>query len=216
MFNDIAPRYDFLNRLLSFRRDKAWRKCAIKKAQIEPDMFVLDLACGTGDFMAEINKQNPKAKIIGGDFSINMLKKAVEKLPANSFAAADAHNLPFKDEVFHRITMAFGFRNVTDKPKALKDLFRVLKNKGRICILEFSEPENRAFGALYKFYFKNILPFIGGLVSGNKNAYKYLPDSVYKFPKRPEYDKMIKNAGFKNVTFYSLMFGAVTIALIEK
>lgn len=216
MFNDIAPRYDLLNRVLSFKRDVTWRRIAVKSADIKPGMCVLDLACGTGDVIAEIKKQAPETKIIGGDFSLNMLKLAKEKINDIPFSAADAHSLPFKDETFDRITMAFGFRNVTDKEKGLKEFHRVMKKGGKLCILEFSQPENKIFDKIYKFYFTKILPIVGGLVSGNKKAYAYLPDSVYKFPKRPEYRKMIENAGFVDADFKSLMLGAVTIALITK
>lgn len=216
MFDGIAGRYDLLNRLLSFRRDVAWRKAAIKAAGIEPGNKILDLACGTADMMIETAKLAPEADITGGDFSVNMLKAARAKIPGGKFTAADAHSLPFKDESFHRATIAFGFRNVTDKPKGLSELYRVLKKGGRLVILEFSEPENKAFAALYCFYFKKILPIIGGLISGNRKAYEYLPDSVYKFPKRPEYSEMIINAGFESVKFTAMTFGIVTIAIIDK
>lgn len=216
MFNDIAPRYDLLNRVLSFNRDVAWRRAAVKAVDIKPGMRLLDLACGTGDVIAEIKKQVSDVTIIGGDFSLNMLKIAKKKISDVPFSAADAHNLPFKDNTFDRITIAFGFRNVTDKEKGLKEFYRIMKKDGRLCILEFSQSENKFFGHVYKFYFTKILPFVGGLVSGNKKAYAYLPDSVYKFPKRPEYRKMIENAGFVSTEFKSLMFGAVTIALITK
>lgn len=216
MFDNIAPKYDFLNRLLSFRRDTVWRKEAIKAAEIAPQMAVLDLACGTGDVTAEIKKQIPEAIVTAGDFSVNMLLLAKKKLPDTRFTAADAHFLPFKDGSFDRLTIAFGFRNVMDKSKGLSEFYRVIKTGGKACILEFSEPENKIFGAVYKFYFKRILPFIGGIVSGNRKAYAYLPDSVYKFPKRTEYSKMISDAGFKSVKFKNLMFGAVTIAILDK
>lgn len=216
MFDGIAGRYDFLNRLLSFRRDVVWRKEAIKAAEIESGHRVLDLACGTGDMMLEIGRRAPGARVTGGDFSLNMLVAAKNKIPDGFFTAADAHSLPFVDEAFDRITIAFGFRNVTDKSKGLYELYRVLKNGGKLIILEFSEPENKAFAALYRFYFKKILPLIGGLISGNRNAYEYLPDSVYKFPKRPEYGKMIADAGFKNLRFIPMTFGIITITVINK
>lgn len=216
MFNRIASRYDFLNRLLSFRRDTAWRKRAIALAEIEAGHEVLDLACGTGDMMIETRRQVPDAHVIGGDFSINMLSSAKNKIPDGVFSAADAHFLPFKSESFNRILMAFGFRNVTDKNKGLSELYRVLKKGGRIIILEFAEPENKAFAALYRFYFTKILPKIGGIISGNRHAYEYLPDSVYKFPKREEYSRMITDAGFKDPRFITMTMGIVTIAVAEK
>ena len=216
MFNGIAGRYDVLNSLLSFHTDARWRKVAIKKADIQPEHKVLDLACGTGEMILEIHRQAPLANVIGGDFSENMLFIAKDKLPQTPLAAADAQKLPFKDNSFHRITMAFGFRNVADKPKSLAELRRVLTDDGRLVILEFSEPENKLFAAIYKFYFDKILPLIGGLISGSKKAYQYLPESVHKFPRDDEYRKMILDAGFKNVTFTKKTFGIVTIAVIDK
>lgn len=216
MFDNIAPRYDFLNRLLSFRRDVAWRKQAVTSAEIKPGMKVLDLACGTGDVTVEIKRQAPEASVISADFSVNMLFIAKEKIPEGLFSGADAHCLPFKDNSFDRITIAFGFRNVTDKEKGLAEFRRVLKKGGKLCILEFAEPENKIFGALYKFYFKTVLPAIGGIFSGNRKAYEYLPDSVYKFPKRKEYAKMIKAVWFEDVAIKPMMFGAVTIAIAQK
>ncbi len=216
MFNDIAKSYDVLNRILSFRRDVAWRKKAIKLCNLSNDDKILDLACGTGDMIAEMRKTIPNANIIGGDFSINMLKSAKNKLPNEKLSVADAHYLPFKDNMFDKITISFGFRNVTDKPLGLSEMYRVMKDDATLCILEFSEPENPLFAKIYKLYFTKILPTIGGIISGKRSAYEYLPDSVYKFPKRDEYRKMILDAGFKNVEFTSMTFGIVTAAIITK
>jgi len=216
MFNDIAPKYDFLNRLLSFKTDVKWRKKAIRLVRIDHGMNVLDLACGTADMMIEIMGDLREINLVGGDFSYNMLKIGKEKLPGGMFSVSDAHNLPFRDESFDRMVIAFGFRNVTDKERGLREMFRVMKPGGRICILEFSQPENPVFGALYKFYFTKMLPFIGGLVSGNKKAYEYLPDSVYKFPKRPEYRQMILDAGFSDVEFNPLTMGIADATILIK
>ncbi|WP_022851384.1 bifunctional demethylmenaquinone methyltransferase/2-methoxy-6-polyprenyl-1,4-benzoquinol methylase UbiE [Limisalsivibrio acetivorans] len=207
MFDDIAPKYDFLNRALSFRTDVAWRKKAIKLSELEDGQRILDLACGTADMMIQMSKSEKDIELIGGDFSYNMLRKGAEKFPEGAFSVSDAHCLPFKDESFDRILIAFGFRNVTDKPRGLSEMNRVLKPGGRLCILEFSTPENPVFAAVYRFYFTKILPFIGGLISGNRKAYEYLPDSVYKFPKKPEYRRMIMQAGFSKVDFNPLSMG---------
>ena len=207
MFDNIAPKYDLLNRLLSFRRDVAWRKKAIQLLDISENQLVLDLACGTGDMMLELLKNTKNVNLIGADFSINMLEIARKKDISEPLLAADAHYLPFKDEVFDRMMIAFGFRNVTDKSKGLKQMCRVIKSGGILCILEFSQPENPLFSKIYRIYFTKILPFIGGLISGNKNAYEYLPDSVYKFPKKDVYREMILNAGFKEVIFNPMTFG---------
>ena len=215
MFNNIADKYDFLNGVLSFALDANWRKIAIRLSDIKKDHKVLDLACGTGDMIAEIHKQHPNAFIYGADFSVNMLHISQKKLNNVPFTAADAHNLPFKDNSFDRLTMAFGFRNVTDKARGLAELYRVIKSGGKVCILELTKPENKVTSFFYRLYFMHILPLIGGIFSSRK-AYKYLPDSVYHFPKRKEYRQMIENAGFRNIHFKTLVFGAVTIAVMEK
>ncbi len=215
MFNNIADKYDFLNGVLSFALDDNWRRTAIKLTGIKSGHKVLDLACGTGDMITEILKQHPDTHIYGADFSVNMLNISSKKIPAVPLAAADAHNLPFKDNSFDRLTMAFGFRNVTDKQQGLSELYRVIKSGGKVCILELTRPENPVTSFFYKIYFKYMLPFIGGIFSSRK-AYKYLPDSVYHFPKQKEYKKMIENAGFKKIHFKTLVFGAVTITLMEK
>lgn len=216
MFDNIAKKYDLLNRLLSFRRDVAWRKKAIKKMDIGKNMLVLDLACGTGDMILELQKQVNGVNVIGADFSKNMLYIAKQKGITAPLLAADAHFLPFKENSFDRIMIAFGFRNVVDKQKGLENLFRVLKIGGRLCILEFSQPEGVIFSKIYRFYFTKLLPFIGGLISGDKDAYLYLPDSVYKFPKKDVYKKMILDAGFKEVKFNPMTFGICDATICYK
>jgi len=216
MFDNIAKKYDLLNRLLSFRRDVAWRKKAIKKMDIGQNMLVLDLACGTGDMILELQKQVNGVNVIGADFSKNMLYIAKQKGIGASLLAADAHFLPFKENSFDRIMIAFGFRNVVDKQKGLENLFRVLKSGGMLCILEFSQPEGVIFSKIYRFYFTKLLPFIGGLISGDKDAYSYLPDSVYKFPKKDAYKKKILDAGFKEVKFNPMTFGICDATICYK
>lgn len=215
MFNNIAGRYDFLNGLISLKLDDNWRKKAIKLTDIHDEHTVLDLACGTGDMLTSIRKTNNKCKLYGADFSINMLKVSKKKMPECQLIAADAHNLPFKNNSFDRITMAFGFRNVSNKNIGLTEMYRVLKNNGKICILELTQPENKFINFFYKIYFKHIMPFIAGVFS-SKKAYTYLPDSVYHFPKRKKYKQMIEQAGFKNIHFKSMLFGAVTATIMEK
>ncbi|MGE4318515.1 MAG: bifunctional demethylmenaquinone methyltransferase/2-methoxy-6-polyprenyl-1,4-benzoquinol methylase UbiE [Deferribacterales bacterium] len=207
MFDNIAGRYDLLNRLLSFRTDVRWRKKAIKLAEIKSGQTVLDLACGTADMMIEMNRRVGGITLVGGDFSYNMMKIGQQKFPEGLFCVSDAHNLPYADNSFDRMTISFGFRNVTDKPKGLAEMRRVLKPGGRLCILEFSQPEGPIFSRLYRLYFTKILPFIGGIISGDRKAYEYLPDSVYKFPKRDVYRKMILDAGFADAQFNPMTFG---------
>lgn len=216
MFDNIAGRYDLLNRLLSFRRDVTWRKKAIRKMEIDKNMLVLDLACGTGDMILELQKQVNGVNVIGADFSKNMLCAAKKKGVSAPLLAADAHFLPFKENTFDRIMIAFGFRNVVDKDKGLNNLYRVLKPGGRLCILEFSHPEGVIFSKIYKFYFTKLLPFIGGIISGDRNAYSYLPDSVYKFPKKDVYEKMILDAGFDKIEFNPMTFGICDATICYK
>lgn len=216
MFDGIAHRYDLLNRLLSFRRDKAWRKKAVKLLKPQADSMVLDLACGTGDMILELKRQFPAISVTGTDFSKNMLFNCKSKGVLSPLLAGDAHALPFRDKSFDMVMTAFGFRNVTDKQTGLSEMFRVLRYGGRLCILEFSQPEGYLFSKLYKFYFTKMLPFFGGVISGDKNAYEYLPDSVYKFPRRDEYRQMILNAGFKNVDFNPMTFGICDATICYK
>ncbi len=216
MFDNIAHRYDLLNRILSFRRDVAWRKKAIKLLDIKREQRVLDVACGTGDMIIQLRKQTGVEDIVGVDFSKNMLMKAVEKGVDACLLAGDAHFLPFKDKSFDRIMIAFGFRNVTDKERGLLELYRILKDGGRLCILEFSQPEGYFFGNLYKFYFRKVLPFLGGAISGNRHAYEYLPNSVYNFPKKDVYKAMILDAGFSEVDFNPMTFGICDATICYK
>ena len=215
MFNDISPRYDLLNRIISFRRDVAWRKKAIKRLGIDKGDRVLDLACGTGDMILNIQKAQPDAEVIGGDFSIQMLIHGKKKVNV-PLVAADACALPFESEQFDKITMVFGFRNVVDKPQALREMYRVLKKGGKFCILEFSQPKSKLFSKLYWFYFKSILPRVGRLVSRHESAYTYLPVSVEHFPQEEEYRQMITDAGFSNISFTPYDFGICTAAIAEK
>lgn len=216
MFDKIAHRYDLLNRILSFRRDVAWRKKAIKLLNIKREQRILDVACGTGDMIIQLRKQTGVVDIVGVDFSKNMLMKAVEKGVDAHLLAGDAHFLPFKNKSFDRVMIAFGFRNVTDKERGLSELYRILKDGGRLCILEFSQPEGYFFGNLYKFYFRKVLPFMGGIISGNRHAYEYLPNSVYNFPKKDVYKAMILDAGFSEVEFNPMTFGICDATICYK
>ncbi len=216
MFNDISERYDLINKLLSFNQDKRWRKKAIKIADIKESHTVLDLTTGTGELIKGVlNKVVPKY-IIGADFSVDMLNIAKNKINEEDFIAADAQSLPFRTESFDRILIAFGFRNIIDKDLALKELYRVLKKDGKLIILEFSQPRFKPLATIYNIYFNNVLPFIGGIISGNSKAYAYLPESVYKFYKKDELYKLIEKASFNNIKFSELNFGIVTITTAMK
>ena len=217
MFGGIAKRYDFLNHFLSVNTDKRWRRRVRKKlldALARPDALVLDVACGTGDLSQEL-QQNARAKIIGTDFCRPMLAVAAEKNQKNQtsipYIEGDALALPFADESFDAVTIAFGLRNLANWKDGLIELRRVLKPRGKLAVLEFSTPFIPGFRQLFNFYFSTILPRIGGAVSGKRGAYEYLPDSVSRFPNQKDLAKMMNETGFDSVEFQNLTGGIAAI-----
>ena len=219
MFSAIAPRYDFLNRLLSLGIDRGWRRTLVRIALREENKAILDVACGTGDVSLELRQKAPRARIVGLDFSQAMLDLAQVKIDhaqaGIELVAASAEELPFSPADFDLLTIAFGIRNVVDKKKALAEFYRVLKPHGRLAILEFSQPQTAWLRALYNFYFFKVLPLVGGLFA-RRSAYRYLPDSVAKFPCQDEFSGWLKEAGFRQCRYHSLTFGIATLYLAEK
>ena len=217
MFAAISKRYDLLNRVLSFNQDKYWRRVAVSKLRVDDGSCWLDMCAGTGDVSIEIVKQeNFSGSVVAGDFCAEMLRYGIQKcnrLNINNikFVNADAENLPFGKNMFDGAIIAFGIRNIADRKKALLELIRTVRNNRRIVILEFSSPTNRIFKSVYHCYFKRILPFSGSILSKNDTAYSYLPASVQAFPGREEFSALMKNAGMKNVEYFDLTFGIVTI-----
>ncbi len=217
MFDKIAPRYDFLNRLLSMRQDTLWRKEMVKAAKLEKNARVLDVACGTCDVGLEVSSQlKGQAQITGLDFSPGMLALGQKKLrdlgnTTIELVNGDALNLPVKKNFFDRITIAFGIRNIMDRTGAIKEFHRALKPGGRLVILEFTTPDKGLFRQIYLGYFQNILPLIGSFFSKHDNAYSYLPESVLNFPGAVSFAKIIKDAGFDNIRFKQMTFGIVTL-----
>lgn len=225
MFTQIAPRYDLLNHLLSVQLDRLWRARTAKllRSGLErPDALALDLCCGTGDLAFALAKAG-KARIIGADFAHTMLVRAREKaaalfpkkfaLPAapGPFFEADALHLPFADSSFDLVTTAFGFRNLTNYEAGLREIQRVLKPGGTVAILEFTEPPANLWGDLYRWYFCNVLPRIGGLISGDRAAYKYLPKSVARFFRPPELAALMTAVGYQSVDYRVWTFGTVAL-----
>lgn len=222
MFDSIAPRYDLLNRLLSLGIDRKWRRFAVKQIRFAEGGKVLDVATGTADVALEIAAATPESVTITGiDFSLQMVELGREKVKQSQFSnrislyVAPCESIPFEENSFDSATIAFGIRNVVDRSCGLKEILRVLKPKGKIVILEFSNPQSRTFKALYNFYFLKILPLIGGLIS-NFSAYKYLPDSVLEFPSQEEFKKIMSEAGFQSVTHKNLTCGIATVYTGEK
>lgn len=223
MFDGIASDYDKLNHALSMNVDKSWRRKALSVILDEmKDLSVLDLACGTGDFAIAIAKARPDAHVTGVDLSEGMLKIMKEKVAKQglgnriSIETGDGENLRFPDGCFDRVTNAFGIRNFEDKDKGLREALRVLKPGGKLVILELSRPENKVIRWFYDLYFLNILPKIGGKVSGNKGAYYYLPASVKNFPGKKEFSAMMRKAGFETVTHKAFTFGICRMYTGEK
>ncbi len=216
MFNSIAHRYDFLNHFLSLGIDNLWRRKAINILKNDQPETILDLACGTADLSIASLKLNPK-QVTGIDISENMValgKKKIKKINAGDridLYVGDSEALPFEEKTFDAITVAFGVRNFENLQNGLMEANRVLKNGGRIVILEFSNPEVFPVKQLYKVYFSSILPVIGRLFSKNQSAYSYLPDSVEKFPQGKQFMDQLKLTGFRNVSSKKLTLGICTL-----
>ena len=222
MFSAIAPRYDFLNRLLSAGRDRVWRREAIRATRLPADGRLLDVCTGTADMALTAARQFPTATIAGVDFSGPMIDRGRQKVVGAGLAdrvvlsVAPAEALPFPDEAFDAATVAFGLRNVPDRCLALAEMRRVLKPGGRAVVLEFTTPPGRLFRRLYLWYFHRVLPVIGGLISGHRSAYAYLPASVGEFPLPKELAAWMEQAGFRNVSYRLLTGGIVAIHVGEK
>uniref|UniRef100_A0A832G034 Demethylmenaquinone methyltransferase n=1 Tax=Ignavibacterium album TaxID=591197 RepID=A0A832G034_9BACT len=217
IFDDISGKYDLLNHLLSFGIDKRWRKKALRLTGLNKNSFLLDVACGTGDVAIEAKKLGVE-KIIGADFSHNMLSlfnKKSKWIIGNNVQMV-AEQMPFRDNTFTNITVAFGVRNFYNIQEGFNSFYRVLKPGGKATIIEFRMPKNKFFAYLYRFYFKKILPIIGGLISGNKSAYTYLPESVEEFDMKVDLVKLLQNSGFRKIDVYHFTFGIVQTLIAEK
>lgn len=216
MFSGIARRYDLLNHLLSGNVDKKWRRKtarALESSLIE-GARVLDVACGTGD-LSLVLAEAGRARVVGLDFCRPMLEIARRKADEGSrpipFVEGDALRLPFADETFDAATIAFGLRNLAGVADGLRELRRILKPGGRLAVLEFSSPVVPGFRALFRFYFTRVLPRIGGLVSGSRGAYEYLPDSVTRFPDQKRLAELMRVEGFERVEYINLTGGIAAL-----
>lgn len=217
MFSGIAKKYDFLNHFLSVNTDKRWRRLVSKKLKDileREDALVLDVACGTGDLSVELQTSG-KAKVVGTDFCRPMLDIAFDKNAKNQTAIpyieADGMNLSFADNTFDAVTIAFGLRNFSNWQDGLIELHRILKKGGKLAILEFSAPVVPGFKQIFNLYFTQILPRIGGAVSGSRGAYEYLPDSVQRFPDQKGLAKMMEETGFSDVEYKNLTGGIAAL-----
>ena len=217
MFDRIAPYYDFLNRLLSLRRDVFWRRVLVESLQA-PATEILDVACGTGDVALQIAASYPQARIVGVDFAPRMLDRALAKIKGKPIrlAAADAFALPFRSRSFDAVTIAFGIRNIQDKKGALRRFHDQLKEGGRLAVLELAAPDPSLLRRIYLYYFNRLLPLVGRLFSRHSFAYAYLPASVAQFPPANVFAGMMRAAGFSNVRYRKLTFGIAVLFVGEK
>ena len=223
MFDNIAPTYDRLNHIMSMNVDKLWRRHALKEIVDGTPQRILDVACGTGDSTVSIAKAAAEgSEIIGADISEGMMalvKGKAEKAGVSdriSLQVADGEALPYEEGAFDRVTCAFGIRNFEHKEKGLSEFFRVLRPGGRAVILELSVPQNRLVRAAYDLYFLHILPRIGGAVSGDRAAYRYLPASVHHFPAPKEFCRLMEAAGFRAVRCRTFTFGLCRMYVGER
>jgi demethylmenaquinone methyltransferase/2-methoxy-6-polyprenyl-1,4-benzoquinol methylase len=221
MFDNISPKYDLLNHLLSGGVDIYWRKKAIKLLRKQQPKVILDIASGTGDFAIEALSLNPD-KIIGVDISEGMLavgREKVKKLGKQNIItlqSGDSENLAFQNNYFDAVIVSFGVRNFQNLLAGLTEMNRVMKSDGTCVVVEFSKPRSFPFKQLYNFYFKYILPLIGKTVSKDSSAYTYLPESVQAFPDGEAFLEIFKKAGFQNTKCIPLTFGICTIYIGQK
>lgn len=221
MFNNISHRYDFLNHFLSLGIDKLWRKTAIGFLKPLHPQFILDVATGTGDFAIQALNLNPR-KITGIDISEGMLSIGTQKIQKLKLShriellKGDSENLQFADDTFDAVTVGFGVRNFENLEEGLSEIRRVLKPGAMLVVLEFSRPRRFPMRQLYNFYFKNILPGLGRLISKDKSAYTYLPESVEAFPDGTDFENILNRVGFKETACKPLTFGISSIYTARK
>jgi demethylmenaquinone methyltransferase / 2-methoxy-6-polyprenyl-1,4-benzoquinol methylase len=213
MFDRIADRYDLLNRILSLGIDERWRRSTVAALELQPGMRVLDLATGTGDLAIQVARHPARPQVVGADPSSRMLRKAEDKVTAAglservTLSVADAQAMPFDDHSFDAACMAFGIRNVPDRPLALRELARVVRPKGKVAILELVEPQGGWLSPFSRFYVHTLVPRIGALVSGARE-YRYLQESIARFPAPSEFLQLMSANGYSPVESRLLTFGA--------
>lgn len=217
MFDRIAPTYDLLNHLLSFGVDRSWRRRVVRLAAEEAPLRVLDVACGTGDMAVGLARMSPHVRVTGIDLSPGMIEGARSKIARLALEGrielkvGDAEALEDSERGFDAATVAFGVRNFQDIPRGLESIGRTLRPGGRLFVLEFSTPDNRLFGAFYRFYFHRVLPVVGGWLSRDRKAYDYLPRSVDEFPGPAEFLGLMREAGYADCRAEALWFGVARI-----
>lgn len=222
MFDTIATSYDPINTLLSFGIDRSWRRRVVGRVVAEKPQRVLDLAAGTGEITLPLAQRLPESHITAADLSEGMLAVAKRKLERKGVAervnivVADAEALPFEDESFDSVTLVFGIRNFTAPATALAELYRTTSRGAVVRIMEFGMPQSRVLGALYHFYSRWVMPFVGGILSGKWRAYRYLPTSIAAFEQRVDVARLLEEAGFGEVTTQNLSGGIAKLYTAHK
>lgn len=216
MFSRITGRYDLMNKVMTGGQDQAWRRIAAKDLQLQPNGLVLDLATGTADLAIAVREAYPDSRVIAADFSETILRAGAAKvkdrnLAGIEFAVGDALSLSFPDHTFDGITNAFLLRNAVDLPRCLREMRRVTKPGGRVVCMEITHPQTPVFKQAFGLYFNKMVPVIGGVISGDYKAYKYLPVSLSKFPPAAPLKNMMMDAGYSDVTYRLLALGTMAI-----
>lgn len=221
MFDSIAPAYDFMNRAMTLGIDRLWRRKAVGMLRASEPKKVLDVATGTGDLAILLARKLPQAEVIGVDLSSGMIKVGQEKIARKqlsdrvSLQVGDCLALPFDNAAFDCITVAYGVRNFADLEAGYREMRRVLRQGGKLCVIELSTPTNPIIKPLYNFYTKHVIPFVGRMVSKDTRAYSYLPESIAAVPQRESMCELMRRAGFSEARYRSLTFGVCTIYIAE-
>jgi demethylmenaquinone methyltransferase/2-methoxy-6-polyprenyl-1,4-benzoquinol methylase len=213
MFTEIAPRYDLMNRLMTFGQDSTWRRKVIRRARLYPRSRLLDLGAGTGDLASEALRQCPDSQVVAADFTLQMMVFGQSRDPAGrlNWSAADANKLPFPDHSFDAVVSGFLLRNVTDLTGCLSEQQRVLKPGGRLVALDTTPPPNNLLAPFVRIHLHTVIPLLGKLISGQEEAYQYLPDTTENFLEPERLAGLLVKTGFRQVGFERLMFGTVAI-----
>lgn len=222
MFDSIAPAYDFMNRAMTLGIDRLWRRKAVGMLRTEHPAKILDVATGTGDLALLMARMMPEATITGVDLSSGMIKVGREKIEKSGLAdrislqVADCLTLPFASDSFDAITVAYGVRNFADLAAGYREMLRVLRPGGTLCVIELSIPANPLVKPFYRLYTRGVIPMVGRLISGDSRAYTYLPESIAAVPQRQSMCALMEQAGFTGAEFHPLTFGVCTIYLAQK
>jgi demethylmenaquinone methyltransferase / 2-methoxy-6-polyprenyl-1,4-benzoquinol methylase len=216
MFTRIAKRYDLMNRLMTGFQDVRWRRLVIQLAGLKPGASLLDLGTGTGDLAREALRQQPATRVTAADFTLEMMRVGQKNGSPLNWSAADALRIPFADASFDAVVSGFLMRNVTDLHMALQEQYRVLRRGGRIVILDTTRPKKNLLSPFIKFHMHVVIPTLGGLLSGMRDAYKYLPDTTENFVTAEKMSVLMAAVGFKKIGYERLMFGTIVIHWAEK